>query len=72
MFIRVSTTPTSMTACSIHPDWHFVLDTSTEWGKKAYAMVLEARAMGRKVWLSGKDNACWGDVQLLRSITTYD
>jgi hypothetical protein len=71
VFIRASSPPGTKPACSYHPTWHFVLDTSTAWGKTAYTMLMEARAMGKDVWLSGTDS-CWGDVEMLRSITTYD
>jgi hypothetical protein len=71
VFIRVSTTPTTPATCALHPTWHFILDTSTPWGKTAYTMLVEARATGRDVWLSGT-NACYSDVELLRGITTYE
>jgi len=70
VLIRANNTPVTL-GCTTDTTWHFALDISTGWGKGAYAMLMEARATGRRVWLSGS-GLCSGGVELVRSLTTYD
>ncbi|WP_153067170.1 hypothetical protein [Steroidobacter cummioxidans] len=66
---------TSKGSCSNNSTWDYVLDTSNAWGKATYAMLLEARAAGRQVWISGT-NLCPTNpllnIEYVRSVTTYE
>lgn len=70
ILVRATSAPTTL-GCTTDGTWHFALDISSSWGKGAYAMLLEARASGRQLWLSGT-GLCMGGIELIRSITIYD
>lgn len=48
--------PANRPPCSTHPEYHYIIDVSTDEGKALYSMLLASEVMGRAVTMKGAGN----------------
>lgn len=54
VLINITPTPIGAPSCARHSSgWHFLIDTSVDTGKQAYAAVLTAKTTGRSFFIAG-------------------